>query len=249
MCRILQTDSLPMVQTWLNSASRSGMLPWQPQTMVDTLVYNQMSLHGIGLTSDDVTKLSNTWQRGKLVLNKVSAPYKSMLGEKSLTWRSALFLRGEVRTVFTTTSQLSASHFKRFWGSDKCGAVFRSIDDLPACFCVGRYLCLEPILPVATLVAGLWRSTCKPYTGLVQMGPWSMHSHNVIDTLNANQQLLAATDAQILVASQSNCPWKFEQLGGIRSLRRQRTKGEKCVTCTCYKEVTSSQEKRRQLKC
>ena len=57
----------------------------------------------IGLASDDVTKLSNAWQRGKLVLNKVSAPYKSMLGEKSLTWRSSLFLRGEVRTVFTTT--------------------------------------------------------------------------------------------------------------------------------------------------
>ena len=41
---------------------------------------------GIGLASDDVTKLSNAWQRGKLVLNKGSVPYKSMLGEKSLTW-------------------------------------------------------------------------------------------------------------------------------------------------------------------
>ena len=107
----------------------------------------------IGLAGDDVTKLSNAWQQGKLVLylnGKVSAPYKSLLGEKSLTWRSSLFLRGEVRRVFATTSQLSASHFKRFWGSDKCGAVFRSIDDLPACFCMGCYLCLEPILPVAT---------------------------------------------------------------------------------------------------
>ena len=129
-----------------------------------------MCMIPIGLASDDVTKLSNAWQREKLVLNKVSAPYKSMLGEKSLTWRSSLFLRGEVRTVFTTTSQLSASHFKRFWGSDKCGAVFQSIDDLPACFCMGRYLCLEPILPVATPVAGLWRSTCKPY--LVQCKLW-----------------------------------------------------------------------------
>ena len=35
----------------------------------------------IGLASDDVTKLSNAWQRGKLVLNKVRPPYKSMLGE------------------------------------------------------------------------------------------------------------------------------------------------------------------------
>ena len=117
----------------------------------------------IGLASDDVTKLSNAWQRGKLVLNKGSVTYKSMLGEKSLTWRSSLFLRGKVRTVLATPSLLSASHFKIYWGSDKCGAVFRSIDDLPACFCMGRYLCLEPNLPVATPVAGLWRSTCKPY--------------------------------------------------------------------------------------
>ena len=122
-----------------------------------------VELWSIGLASDDVTKLSNAWQREKLVLNKGSGPYKSMLGEKSLTWRSSLFLPREVRTVLTTPSQLSASHFKRYWGSDKCGAVFRSIDDLPACFCMGRYLCLEPILPVATPVAGLWRSTCKAY--------------------------------------------------------------------------------------
>ena len=87
-----------------------------------------------------------------------------MLGEKSLTWRSSLFLRREVRTVLTTPSLLSASHFKTWWGSDKRGTVFRSIDDLPACFCMGRYLCLEPILPVATPVAGLWRGTCKPYS-------------------------------------------------------------------------------------
>ena len=57
--------------------------------------------------------------------------------------------------VLATPSLPSASHFKRYWGLDKCGAVFWSIDDLPACFCMGRYLCLEPILPVATPVAGL----------------------------------------------------------------------------------------------
>ena len=105
----------------------------------------------IGLASDDVTKLSNAWQRGKLVLNKDSAPYKGMLGGKSLPGRSSLFLLGEIGTVLTAPSRLSASHFKRSRRSDKCGAVFRSIDDLPACFCVERYLCLEPILPVARL--------------------------------------------------------------------------------------------------
>ena len=91
-----------------------------------------------GLASDDVTKLSNAWQRGKLVLNKGSAPYKSMPGEKSLAGRSSLFLRREVRTVLAAPSLPSASHFKRYWGSDKCRAVFRSIDDLPACFCIGH---------------------------------------------------------------------------------------------------------------
>ena len=60
--------------------------------------------------------------------------------------------------ILATSSQLCASHSKRYRGSDKCGAVFRSIDNLSACFCMGRYLCLEPNLPVAVL----WRSTCKP---------------------------------------------------------------------------------------
>ena len=86
-----------------------------------------------------------------------------MLGEKSLAVRSSLFFRREVWKVLTTLSQLCASHIKRFRRSDKWGAVFRSIDDFPACFCMGRCLCLEPILPVATPVAALWRSTCKPY--------------------------------------------------------------------------------------
>ena len=49
------------------------------------------TLFRIGLASDDVRKLSNAWQRGKSVLNKGSAPYKSMLGEKSLSWRSSIF--------------------------------------------------------------------------------------------------------------------------------------------------------------
>ena len=98
-----------------------------------------------------------------MVLNKDSSPYKSMLGEKSLGGRRSLFLREKVGTVLTTPSKLSESHFNRSRWSDKCGAVFRTIDDLPACFCMERCLCLEPILPVDTPVAGLWHSTCKPY--------------------------------------------------------------------------------------
>ena len=49
-----------------------------------------ISVSAIGLASDDVKKLSNAWQRGKLVLNKDRVPYKSMLGKKSLTGRSSL---------------------------------------------------------------------------------------------------------------------------------------------------------------
>ena len=109
------------------------------------------------------THASNNCANGPLVSNKGSVPYKSILGEKSLTWRSSLFLRREVRTVLATPSLLSVSHFKRYWGSDKCGVVFRSIDDLPSCFCMRHYLCLELILSVVTPVAGLWRGTCKPY--------------------------------------------------------------------------------------
>ena len=120
---------------------------------IDVMQHTRTPFPTIGLASDDVTKLSNAWR--KLVLNKDCAPYKSMLGEKSLPGRSSLFLLGEIRTVLTTPSQLSASHFKRCRRSDKCGAVFWSINDLPACICMGRYLCLEPILPVASPVAGL----------------------------------------------------------------------------------------------
>ena len=43
----------------------------------------------------------------------------------------------------------------------RISAVFRSIDGLAACFCIGRNLCSEPSLPVATPVAALWRSFCK----------------------------------------------------------------------------------------
>ena len=98
--------------------------------------------HGgvIGLASDDVTKLSNAWQRGKLVLNKDSVPCKSMLGEKSLAGWSSLFLHREVWTVLASLPQLSASHFKRYRGSDKCGAVFRSIDGLQHAFVWGSIL-------------------------------------------------------------------------------------------------------------
>ena len=45
------------------------------------------------MTSQNIATLGNG---GKLVLNKDSAPYKSMVGEKSAAGRSSLFFRGEV---------------------------------------------------------------------------------------------------------------------------------------------------------
>ena len=48
------------------------------------------------------------------------------------------------------------SHYKSYRVSDRWGGggvVFRSIDRLSACVRKGRCLCLEAILPVATLVA------------------------------------------------------------------------------------------------
>ena len=91
------------------------------------------------------------------ILNKDCVPYKSMLGDKSLAGRSSLFFRREIWKVLTTLSQLSASHIKRFWGSDKYGAVFWSIDNFPACFCMGRCPCLEPVLLVATYSVAIRR--------------------------------------------------------------------------------------------
>ena len=44
------------------------------------------------------------------------------------------------------SAPFSSSHIRRFRESDKCGVVFRSIDDFPACFCMGCCICLEPIL-------------------------------------------------------------------------------------------------------
>ena len=78
-----------------------------------------------------------------------------MLGEKSLTGRSSLFLPREIGTVLTTPWRLNASQFKRSRDRTSAGS--------PSMLLNGRYLCLEPILPVATPVAGLWRSTCKHY--------------------------------------------------------------------------------------
>ena len=40
----------------------------------------------------------------------------------------------------------------------------------PIMLCMRSYLCLEPILPVATPVAALWPSTCKPYNCLIFRG-------------------------------------------------------------------------------
>ena len=103
----------------------------------------------IGLASDDVTKQSDAWQRGKLVLNKDCIPsYKSMLGER----------RSLVEGLYSFVKKS-----ERFWqlfnslvhhisiGVRNWTKATSSIGRLPACFCLGCYLRLEPILPVATI--------------------------------------------------------------------------------------------------
>ena len=92
------------------------------------------------------------------------APHTKACWEKSLSLGEALYSFVERSGRFWQLLHNLVCHISKDIGDrDMCGAVFRSIDDLPACFCMGCYLCLEPILLVATLVAALWRSTCKPY--------------------------------------------------------------------------------------
>ena len=104
---------------------------WKFQTGADTMCFWLT----IGLASDDVAKLSNAWQRGKLVLNKGSAHTKACW--EKVSHLAKLFIssqRGSNGFDNFFTGYISASHFKGYWGSDKCGAVFRSIDDFSACF-------------------------------------------------------------------------------------------------------------------
>ena len=108
---------------WVANAGRANARYWM-NVDVQQCQYLRVVPRVHRLASDDVAKLSNAWQRGKLVLNKESVPYKSMLGEKSLTWRSSLFLLREVRTVLATPSLLSASHFKRYWDWTSSGPFF-----------------------------------------------------------------------------------------------------------------------------
>ena len=103
---------------------RQQVCPFRSARSVKAFFLERELFVSIGLASDDVTKLSNAWQWGKLVLIKDSAPYKGMLGEKSLTGRSSLFLRGEVGTVLTTPPQLRASHFKDIGYRTSAGPFF-----------------------------------------------------------------------------------------------------------------------------
>ena len=65
-----------------------------PGTALNLFSSFSKSMSAIGLASDDVTKLSNAWQRGTLVLNKGSNPYKKCW-EKSLSLGKALYFFAE----------------------------------------------------------------------------------------------------------------------------------------------------------
>ena len=107
-------------------------------------------------------KPSNAWQRGKLVLNKDCVPYQNMLGDRQVArWLKLfnLFYRG--LKGFDNSFIALFVPYEEISGIGR--AVLGSIDDFPACFFMEPCLCSEPILPVATPIAALWRSTRKPY--------------------------------------------------------------------------------------
>ena len=108
----------------------------------------------IGLASDDVTKLRNAWQRGKLVLNKVSAPYKSMLG-KSLSLGEALYFFVERSERFLQLLHSLVRHISKDFGDQTSAGPFLVDRRSPSMLLYGMLSCLEPILPVAAPVAGL----------------------------------------------------------------------------------------------
>ena len=123
--------------------------------------------HDIGLANDDVTKLSDAenWFKTKV------PSHTKACREKSLSLDGALYSFVERFERFWQLLHCLVRHISKDSGDrTSAGPLFgRSTIDLPACFCMGRYLCLEPILPVATAVAGLWRSTCNP--DLVEANP------------------------------------------------------------------------------
>ena len=84
--------------------------------------------------------------------------------KKSLSLGEALYSFVERSERFWQVLHSSVRHISKVLGDRTSAESFfgRSTISQHA-FCMGRYLCLEPILPVATHVAALWRSTCKPY--------------------------------------------------------------------------------------
>ena len=104
---------------------------------------------------------------GKLVLNKNSAHAKACW-EKSLSLGETLYSFVERSERLWQLLHSLVRYISKDIGDRTSAEPFfsRSTIDLPACFCMGRYLRLEPILPIVTPVAALWRSTCKPCASL-----------------------------------------------------------------------------------
>ena len=141
----MQSSALDSSRSQLCNDTSTGVVRHQitKRRRLQKVVSYDVLHHTIGLASDDVTKLSNTWQRGKLVLNKGSVPYKSMLEEKSLTWRSSLFLRREVRTDFP---------FPFFFPSSSFPFLFLSLS-----FSLRPFVCAKKEL----LFVPLWIAVCS----------------------------------------------------------------------------------------
>ena len=86
-----------------------------------------MGLKLKGLTSDNVKKPNNAWQRGKLVLNKDCVPYKACW-KTSRSLVEALYSFVERYKRFWRLFHSLVRHISRDWGSDKCARGRFSVD-------------------------------------------------------------------------------------------------------------------------
>ena len=117
----------------------------------------------IGLASDDVRKLINAWQRGKLVLNKGSAHTKACW-EKSLSLGEALYFFVEKSERFWQLLHCLVHHISKMVGIGQVRGRFLVDRRSPSMLLYGTLSLLRTNFAGCYAGWGLWRSTCKPYS-------------------------------------------------------------------------------------
>ena len=134
-CKFLARKSAKLNANF--SATKVTSLPSLSLSVSLSLSHRAHLTHNVGSASARPIILPHTNHAAKKVSNLAKLFISS--------WR------GPDRSDNTFTAQ--CVQFQRYRRLDKCGAVLPSIDDLPACFCIWRYLCLGPTLLVASSVA------------------------------------------------------------------------------------------------